>query len=131
MPDSARSHAQSQLLAAGEPSSPSLSGHTVLDMKGARYRPSDFDPYFAQVTAHAGAPCAPPHAAALFYDWALSEGQSIITSFGRYSAEKGSSKGFRLVERTFLVDVGFIGPIMIRPAEFVDLPRPVTAIQPV
>lgn len=111
--------AQSQLLAAGErPIAIVLSGHTVLDMK-ARGAPVDqviLDPYFAQANKLMLARHAPhPHAAALFYDWALSEeGQSIITSFGRVVARKGVKQRFpELVEKeSFLVDVDFIGPIM-------------------
>ncbi|MDP9130111.1 MAG: extracellular solute-binding protein, partial [Candidatus Binatota bacterium] len=111
--------AQSQLLGAGErPIAIVLSGHTVLDMK-ARGAPVDqviLDPYFAQANKLMLARHAPhPHAAALFYDWALSEeGQSIITSFGRVVARKGVKQRFpELVEKeSFLVDVDFIGPIM-------------------
>jgi iron(III) transport system substrate-binding protein len=111
--------AQSQLLAAGERSiAIVLSGHTVLDMK-ARGAPIDqviLDPYFAQANKLMLARHAPhPHAAALFYDWSLSEeGQSIITSFGRVIARKGVKQRFpELVgKESFLVDVDFIGPIM-------------------
>ncbi|MGZ8451645.1 MAG: ABC transporter substrate-binding protein [Candidatus Binatia bacterium] len=111
--------AQSQLLGAGErPIAIVLSGHTVLDMK-ARGAPVDqviLDPYFAQANKLMLARHAPhPHAAALFYDWALSEeGQAIITSFGRVVARKGVKQRFpELVEKeSFLVDVDFIGPIM-------------------
>ena len=111
--------AQSQLLAAGErPIAIVLSGHTVLDMK-ARGAPIDqviLDPYYAQANKLMLARHAPhPHAAALFYDWALSEeGQTIITSFGRVIARKGVKQRFpELVEKeSFLVDVDFIGPIM-------------------
>lgn len=111
--------AQSQLLAAGErPIAIVLSGHTVLDMK-ARGAPVDqviLDPYYAQANKLMLARHAPhPHAAALFYDWSLSEeGQSIITSFGRVVARKGVKQRFpELVEKeSFLVDVDFIGPIM-------------------
>jgi len=111
--------AQTQLLAAGErPIAIVLSGHTVLDMK-ARGAPIDqviLDPYYAQANKLMLARHAPhPHAAALFYDWALSEeGQSIITSFGRVVARKGVKQRFpELVEKEyFLVDVDFIGPIM-------------------
>jgi iron(III) transport system substrate-binding protein len=111
--------AQTQLLAAGErPIAIVLSGHTVLDMK-ARGAPIDqviLDPYYAQANKLMLARQAPhPHAAALFYDWALSdEGQSTITSFGRVVARKGVKQRFpELVEKeSFLVDVDFIGPIM-------------------
>ena len=111
--------AQTQLLAAGErPIAIVLSGHTVLDMK-ARGAPIDqviLDPYYAQANKLMLARRAPhPHAAALFYDWALSdEGQSTITSFGRVVARKGVKQRFpELVEKeSFLVDVDFIGPIM-------------------
>jgi iron(III) transport system substrate-binding protein len=111
--------AQTQLLAAGErPIAIVLSGHTVLDMK-ARGAPIDqviLDPYYAQANKLMLARRAPhPHAAALFYDWALSdEGQSTITSFGRVVARKGVKQRFpELVEKEpFLVDVDFIGPIM-------------------
>jgi len=111
--------AQTQLLAAGErPIAIVLSGHTVLDMK-ARGAPIDqviLDPYYAQANKLMLARHAPhPHAAALFYDWALSEeGQSIITGFGRVVARKGVKQRFpELVEKeSFLVDVDFIGPIM-------------------
>ena len=111
--------AQSQLLAAGErPLAIVLSGHTVLDMK-ARGAPIDLvilDPYFAQANKLMLARHAPhPHAAALFYDWALSEeGQSMITTFGRVVARKGVKQRFpELVEKeSFLVDVDFIAPIM-------------------
>ncbi len=111
--------AQSQLVAAGErPIAIVLSGHTVLDMK-ARGAPIDqviLDPYFAQANKLMIARHAPhPHAAALFYDWALSEeGQSMITTFGRVIARKGVRQRFpELVEKEmFLVDVDFIGPIM-------------------
>ena len=111
--------AQSQLLGAGERAiAIVLSGHTVLDMK-ARGAPVDqviLDPYFAQANKLMLARHAPhPHAAALFYDWALSEeGQGIITGFGRVVARKGVKQRFpELVEKeSFLVDVDFIGPIM-------------------
>ena len=111
--------AQSQLLAAGErPIAIVLSGHTVLDMK-ARGAPVDqviLDPYYAQANKLMLARHAPhPHAAALFYDWALSEeGQAMITTFGRVIARKGVKQRFpELVEKeSFLVDVDFIGPIM-------------------
>ena len=111
--------AQSQLVAAGErPIAIVLSGHTVLDMK-ARGAPVDqviLDPYFAQANKLMLARHAPhPHAAALFYDWALSEeGQAMITTFGRVIARKGVKQRFpELVEKeSFLVDVDFIGPIM-------------------
>jgi len=56
-----------------------------------------------------------PHAAALFYDWALpEEGQSMITTFGRVVARKGVKQRFpELVQKeSFLVDTDFIGPIM-------------------
>jgi iron(III) transport system substrate-binding protein len=111
--------AQSQLLAAGErPIAIVLSGHTVLDMKarGAPIEQAILDPYFAQANKLMMARRAPhPHAAALFYDWALSEeGQSMITTFGRVVARKGVKQRFpELVEKEpFLVDVDFIGPIM-------------------
>lgn len=110
---------QSQLLAAGErPIAIVLSGHTVLDLKAAG-APVDqviLDPYFAQANKLMLARHAPhPHAAALFYDWALSEeGQSMITTFGRVVARKGVKQRFpELVQKeSFLVDVDFIGPIM-------------------
>jgi iron(III) transport system substrate-binding protein len=110
---------QSQLLAAGErPLAIVLSGHTVLDLKAAG-APVDqviLDPYFAQANKLMIARYAPhPHAAALFYDWALSEeGQSMITTFGRVVARKGVKQRFpELVQKeSFLVDVDFIGPIM-------------------
>lgn len=110
---------QSQLLAAGErPIAIVLSGHTVLDLKAAG-APVDqviLDPYFAQANKLMLARHAPhPHAAALFYDWALSEeGQSMITTFGRVVARKGVKQRFpELVQKEpFLVDVDFIGPIM-------------------
>jgi len=110
---------QSQLLAAGErPLAIVLSGHTVLDLKAAG-APVDqviLDPYFAQANKLMFARHAPhPHAAALFYDWALSdEGQSMITTFGRVVARKGVKQRFpELVQKEpFLVDVDFIGPIM-------------------
>jgi iron(III) transport system substrate-binding protein len=111
--------AQSQLLAAGErPIAIVLSGHTVLDIKG-QGAPVDqviLDPYFAQANKLMLSRRAPhPHAAALFYDWALSEeGQSMITTFGRVVARKGVKQRFpELVEKEpFIVDVDFIGPIM-------------------
>jgi iron(III) transport system substrate-binding protein len=111
--------AQSQLVAAGErPLALVLSGHTVLDIK-ARGAPIDqviLDPYFAQANKLMIARHAPhPHAAALFYDWALSEeGQAMITTFGRVIARKGVKQRFpELVEKEmFLVDVDFIGPLM-------------------
>lgn len=111
--------AQSQLLAAGERAlAIVLSGHTVLDMK-ARGAPIDqviLDPYFAQANKLMLSRRAPhPHAAALFYDWSLSEeGQSMITTFGRVVARKGVKQRFpELVEKeSFLVDVDFIAPIM-------------------
>jgi iron(III) transport system substrate-binding protein len=110
---------QSQLLAPGErPIAIVLSGHTVLDLKAAG-APIDqviLDPYFAQANKLMLARHAPhPHAAALFYDWALSEeGQSMITTFGRVVARKGVKQRFpELVQKeSFLVDVDFIGPIM-------------------
>ncbi len=110
---------QTQLLAAGErPIAIVLSGHTVLDLKAAG-APVDqviLDPYFAQANKLMLARHAPhPHAAALFYDWALSEeGQSMITTFGRVVARKGVKQRFpELVQKEyFLVDVDFIGPIM-------------------
>jgi len=111
--------AQTQLLAAGErPIAIALSGHTVLDMKamGAPVDQVILDPYYAQANKLMLARHAPhPHAAALFYDWALSEeGQAMITSFGRVVARKGVRQRFpELVEKDyFLVDVDFIGPIM-------------------
>jgi len=111
--------AQSQLLAAGERAlAIVLSGHTVLDMKarGAPINPMILDPYFAQANKIMLSRRAPhPHAAALFYDWALSEeGQSMITTFGRVVARKGVKQRFpELVEKEyFLVDVDFIGPIL-------------------
>jgi ABC-type Fe3+ transport system substrate-binding protein len=61
-----------------------------------------------------------PHAAALFYDWALSEeGQSIITTFGRVVSRKGVKQRFPdLVEKdSLLVDVDFIGPILDQSAK--------------
>ena len=111
--------AQSQLVAAGErPIAIVLSGHTVLDMK-ARGAPIDqviLDPFFAQANKLMLARHAPhPHAAALFYDWALSEeGQAMITTFGRVIARKGVKQRFpELVEKeSLLVDVDFIGPIL-------------------
>ncbi|MGH7886990.1 MAG: ABC transporter substrate-binding protein [Candidatus Binatia bacterium] len=110
---------QSQLLAAGErPIAIVLSGHTVLDLKtaGAPIDQVILDPYFAQANKLMLARHAPhPHAAALFYDWALSdEGQSMITTFGRVVARKGVKQRFpELVQKeSFLVDVDFIGPIM-------------------
>ena len=111
--------AQSQLLAAGERAvAIVLSGHTVLDLK-ARGAPLDqviLDPYFAQGNDLMLARHAPhPHAAALFYDWALSEeGQSMITTFGRVVSRKGVKQRFpELVEKdSLLVDVDFIGPIL-------------------
>ena len=110
---------QTQLLAAGErPIAIVLSGHTVLDLKAAG-APVDqviLDPYFAQANKLMLARHAPhPHAAALFYDWSLSEeGQSMITTFGRVVARKGVKQRFpELVQKeSFLVDVDFIGPIM-------------------
>lgn len=110
---------QSQLLAAGErPIAIVLSGHTVLDLKAAG-APVDqviLEPYFAQANKLMLARHAPhPHAAALFYDWALSEeGQSMITTFGRVVARKGVKQRFpELVQKEpFLVDVDFIGPVM-------------------
>ncbi len=110
---------QTQLLAAGErPIAIVLSGHTVLDLKAAG-APVDLvtlDPYFAQANKLMFARHAPhPHAAALFYDWAISEeGQSMITTFGRVVARKGVKQRFpELVQKeSFLVDVDFIGPIM-------------------
>ena len=111
--------AQSQLLAAGERAlAIVLSGHTVLDMKarGAPIGHVILDPYFAQANKLMLSRRAPhPHAAALFYDWALSEeGQSMITTFGRVVARKGVKQRFpELVEKDyFLVDVDFIGPLM-------------------
>jgi iron(III) transport system substrate-binding protein len=111
--------AQSQLLAAGErPIAIVLSGHTVLDMKasGAPIDQVILDPYFAQANKLMLSRHAPhPHAAALFYDWALSEeGQSIITSFGRVVARKGVKQRFpELVEKeSFLVDGEINGPII-------------------
>jgi len=111
--------AQSQLLAAGERAvAIGVSGPTTLDLK-ARGAPVDqviVDPYFAQANKLVLTRHAPhPHAAALFYDWALSEeGQSMITTFGRVIARKGVRQRFpELVEKEmFLVDVDFIGPIM-------------------
>jgi iron(III) transport system substrate-binding protein len=110
---------QSQLLAAGErPIAIVLSGHTVLDLKaaGAPIDMSIIDPFFAQANKLMLARHAPhPHAAALFYDWALSEeGQSIITTFGRVVARRGVKQRFpELVHKeSFIVDVDFIGPIM-------------------
>lgn len=111
--------AQSQLLAAGERAiAIVLSGHTVLDLK-ARGAPLDqviLDPYFAQANDLMLARRAPhPHAAALFYDWALSEeAQSMITTFGRVVSRKGVKQRFpELVEKdSLLVDVDFIGPIL-------------------
>ena len=110
---------QTQLLAAGErPIAIVLSGHTVLDLKtaGAPVDQVILDPYFAQANKLMLARHAPhPHAAALFYDWALSEeGQSTITTFGRVVARKGVKQRFpELVQKeSFLVDVDFIGPIM-------------------
>ena len=110
---------QTQLLAAGErPIAITLSGHTVLDLKAAG-APVDqviLEPYYAQANKLMMARHAPhPHAAALFYDWALSEeGQSMITSFGRVVARKGVKQRFpELVQKEpFLVDVDFIGPVM-------------------
>jgi len=111
--------AQSQLLAAGERAlAIVLSGHTVWEMKtkGAPLEGVILDPYFAQANKLMLSRHAPhPHAAALFYDWALSEeGQAIITSFGRVIARKGVKQRFpELVDKeSFLVDVDFIGPIM-------------------
>jgi iron(III) transport system substrate-binding protein len=111
--------AQSQLLAAGErPLAIVLSGHTVLDLKerGAPINQMILDPYFAQANKLMMARHAPhPHAAALFYDWALSEeGQSMITTFGRVVARKGVKQRFpELTEKeSFLVDVDFIGPLI-------------------
>lgn len=110
---------QTQLLAAGERAiAIVLSGHTVLDLKtaGAPIDQVILDPYFAQANKLMLARHAPhPHAAALFYDWALSEeGQSMITTFGRVVARKGVKQRFpELVQKeSFLVDVDFIGPIM-------------------
>src|SRR5919106_488355 len=111
--------AQSQLLAAGERAvAIVLSGHTVLDLK-SRGAPLDqviLDPYFAQGNDLMLARHAPhPHAAALFYDWALSEeGQSMITTFGRVVSRKDVKQRFpELVEKnSLLVDVDFIGPIL-------------------
>ena len=110
---------QTQLLAAGErPLAIVLSGHTVLDLKAAG-APVDqviLDPYFAQANKLMLARHAPhPHAAALFYDWSLSEeGQSMITTFGRVVARKGVKQRFpELVQKeSFLVDVEFLAPIM-------------------
>src|SRR5262245_27754840 len=109
---------QSQLIAAGErPLAIALSGHTVLDLK-ARGAPVDqviLDPYFAQANKLMLARHAPhPHAAALFMDWSLSEGQTMITTFGRVVARKGVKQRFpELVEKeSLLVDVDFIGPIL-------------------
>jgi iron(III) transport system substrate-binding protein len=111
--------AQSQLLAAGERAMAIvLSGHTVLDLKaaGAPLDQMILDPYFAQANDLMLARRAPhPHAAALFYDWALSEeGQSMITTFGRVVSRKGVKQRFpELVEKdSLLVDVEFIGPIL-------------------
>jgi iron(III) transport system substrate-binding protein len=116
--------AQSQLLAAGERAiAIGVSGPTTLDLK-ARGAPVDqviVDPYFAQANKLVLARHAPhPHAAALFFDWAISdEGQAMITTFGRVSARKGVKQRFpELMEKeTLLVDVDFMAPILDQSAK--------------
>lgn len=107
---------QLQLLIAGENAlAVALHGHSVLDFKekGAPVDWAILDPFFAKANMAMLAKRAPhPHAAALFMDWLLEEGQSVITSFGRVSARKGIKQRFpEMVEKEyFLITPDEIGP---------------------